>query len=100
MNIQASATVKQWFRILIDPREILALDGRTKIARKKRAQRCFLIATATDEELEQMAKLSADMFSFPVERELKELKERREELRKTKKSWAKYLGKSANKYED
>ena len=100
MNVTVSATVKQWARILIDTREILALDGRTKPARKKRAQRCFVIATATDEELEQMAKLSADMFSFPVERELKALKERREELRKTKKSWAKYLGESANKYED
>lgn len=99
MRVIVSATVKQWARILIDTREMLALDGRTKIARKKRAQRCFLIATATDEELEQMAKLSADMFSFPIDQELKALKERREELRKTEKSWAKYLGKSANKYE-
>lgn len=100
MSVQVSATVKQWARILIDTKEILTLDGRTKIAREKRAQRLFLIATATDEELEQMAKLSADMFSSPAEEELKELKERREELRRTKKSWAKYLGKTANKYED
>lgn len=100
MSVQVSATVTEWARMLTNVREILALDGRTKTARKKRAQRCFLIATATDEELEQMAKLSADMLSVPVEQELKELKERREELRKTKKSWAKYLGESANKYED
>lgn len=100
MNVQGSATVTQWARILTNVREILALDGRTKIARKRRAQRCFLIATATDEDLEQMAKLSAEMLSNPVEQELKALKERREELRKTKRSWAKYLGKSANKYED
>ena len=100
MNAQLSATVKQWARILINTPQILALDGRTRKAKKMEAQRCFLIATATDEELEQMAKLNADMFSFPVEQELKELKERREELRKTKKSWVKYLGETANKYED
>ena len=99
MNIQVSAIVKQWAHILINTREILTLDGRTRKAKKMAAQRCFLIATATDEDLEQMAKLNADMFSFPAERELKELKEQREELRRTKKSWAKYLGKTANKYE-
>jgi len=100
MQTQVSATIRQWAYCLTQLPEILALDGRTRIARKMRAQRCFLIATATDEELEQMAKLSAEMLSFPVEQELKELKERREELRRTKKSWAKYLGKSTNKYED
>ena len=67
MNVQMSATVTQWACMLTNVREILALDGRTQIARKKRAQRCFLIATATDEDLEQMAKLSADMLSLPVE---------------------------------
>jgi len=100
MNVQMSATVKQWAHFLTKLPEILALDGRTKISRKKRAQRCFLIAIATDEELEQMAKLSADMFSFSFDQELKSLKKRREELRRTKKSWIKDLGKSANKYED
>ena len=99
MNVLISATVRQWANVLINIREMLALDGRTRIARKKRAQRCFLIATATDEELEQMAKLSADMFFFPIEQELKNLKERREELRLTKRSWVKDLGKTANKYE-
>ena len=99
MNVQVSATVKQWRHHLTRVPQMLALDGRTKTAKKEEAQRCFLIATATDEELEQMAKLSAEMFSFPVGQELKELKKRREELRKTKKSWIKYLGKSANKYE-
>jgi hypothetical protein len=98
MNVPVSATVKQWRHHLTQLPQILALDGRTKTAKKKRAQRCFLIAIATDEELEQMAKLNAEMFSFPVEQELKELKEQREELRMTKKSWVKYLGKSANKY--
>lgn len=99
MNIQVSATVKQWARVLTNTREILTLDGRTRKAKKMAAQRCFLIATATDEELEQMAKLSAEMFSSPVEQELKELKERREELKRTKKSWVKYSGKTVNKYE-
>jgi len=99
MNAQVSATVRQWRHYLTQVQQILALDGRTKIARKKRAERCFLIATATDEELEQMAKLNAEMFSVPFEQELKELKEQREELRRTKKSWIKYLGKTANKYE-
>lgn len=99
MNVQVNATVKQWARILIDTREILTLDGRTKTAKKKQAQRSLLIATATDEELEQMAKLSAEMFPFPFEQMLKELREQREELRRTKKSWVKYSGKSANKYE-
>lgn len=100
MNVQVSATVRQWARLLTNIREILTLDGRTRKAKKMAAQRWFLIATATDEELEQMAKLNAEMFSFPAEQELKELKERREELRRTKKSWAKYLGKTTNKYED
>jgi len=98
MSVQVSATVKQWVYHLTQLPQVLALDGRTKKAKKEEAQRFFLIATATDEELEQMAKLSAGMFPFPVEQMLKDLRDQREKLRKNKKSWGKYLGKSANKY--
>jgi len=100
MAIPKSAIVRQWARSLIDIRELLSLDGRTRLAKRKQAQRFLLIATATDDELEQMAKLSAEMFSLPFGHELEELKKQREELTKTKKSWRKYLGKTANKYED
>lgn len=100
MNIQGSPTVKQWRHYLTQLPQIFALDGRTKEAKKKQAQRFFLIATATDEELEQMAKISAEIFPLAPGEILKDLRTEREKLRRTKKSWVKYLGKTANKDED
>lgn len=100
MNIQGSAIVKQWRHYLTQLPQIFALDGRTKEAKKKQAQRFFLIAAATDEELEQMANISAEMFPLTTGEILKDLKAQRKKLRQTKKSWGKYLGKTANKHED
>ncbi len=88
-----SATVRQFRRILIQTPQLVALDGRTKEAKRKEAQRRLLISVATDEELEQMAKISVEVFPYPVDQMLKDLKAAREEYRKTKESWRKYLGK-------
>jgi len=93
MQTNESATVKQYRRNLIKLRELLLLDGRTKEAKKKEAQSRLLIATASDEELQEMAKLEADFFDIPVDEALKELRETREEHRTTVASWRKNLGK-------
>lgn len=88
-----NATVKQFRQILIQAPHLLALDGRTKEAKRKEAQRRLLISVATDEELEQMAKISVEVFPYPVDQMLKDLKAAREKYRETKESWLKYLGK-------
>lgn len=93
MDHGQSATVRQFRQILIQTRQLLALDGRTKEARRRQAQRRLLICMATDEELEQMAKMSAELFPYPVDQILKDLKREREGYRETKESWAKDLGK-------
>jgi len=86
-----NAIVKQWRRILIDTPNILALDGRTREAKKRSAQRKLLISIASDEELEGMARLEADFFSMPVDQVLNDLRGVRDNNRKTVKSWRKYL---------
>ena len=91
MERNQSATVKQFRRTLIQTPQLLASDGRTKEAKRKLAQRRLLICMATDEELEQMAKISAEAFPFPVEQILKDLKRGREAYKKTKAIWRKCL---------
>ena len=88
-----SGTVRQFRQILIQTPQLVALDGRTREAKRKEAQRRLLISVATDEELEQMAKISTEVFPYPVDQMLKDLKAAREEYRETKQSWGKYLGK-------
>lgn len=93
MQASESATVKQWRRVLIRTPEILALDGRTSEAKRWRAQRQLLLATASDDELEQMARMTADMFDFPYEEVIKDLRNDRELHREGVKSWRGHLGK-------
>lgn len=93
MDPGQSATVRQFRRILIETPQLLALDGRTKEAKRREAQRRLLISVATDEDLEQMAEISTEVFPYSVEQMLKDLKAAREEYRKTGESWRKYLGK-------
>lgn len=92
MSIEGSIIIRQWRRQLIDTPKILILDGRTKEAKKRLAQRNLLISIASDEELEQMARLEAEFFCMPVDEMLKELRQLRGEKRKTVKSWRRYLG--------
>jgi len=94
MGSQESIVVKQWRQHLIHTQELLALDGRTKEAKKRMAQRNLLISTASDEELEEMARLEADFFSMSVDEVLRDLRKAREDHRKTMKSWRRHLGKS------
>jgi len=91
MSIQDSGILKQFRRNLIDTPKQIALDGRTKEAKRTQAQRRLLICMATDEELEQMAKLSAEFFNYPVDQVLKDLKKTRAKYIKTKESWRKDL---------
>lgn len=93
MNPSQSATVRQFRQILLQTQHLLALDGRTKEARRKKAQRRLLILMATDNELEQMAKMAAELFSYPVDQTLNDLKADRERYRQTNGSWRKDLGK-------
>lgn len=93
MECGQSATVRQFRRILIETPYLFALDGRTKQAKTLEAQRRLLICMATDEDLKQMAKISAEVFPYSVDQMFKDLKGAREEYRKTKESWRKYLGK-------
>ena len=92
MSTKESGIVRQWRRQLIDTPKILMLDGRTREAKKRSAQRKLLISIASDEELEGMARLEADFFSMPAPQVLKDLRKVRENHRKTVKSWRKYLG--------
>ena len=94
MSSQESIVVKQWRQDLMHIQEILMLDGRTKEAKKKTAQRKLLISIASDEELEEIARINADLLSTSVNEELKDLRKLRESHRKTVKSWRPYLGKS------
>jgi len=94
MECGQSATVRQFRQILIQTPHLLALDGRTKEAKRKEAQRRLLISVATDEELEQMAKLIAEVLPEPVNQLFNDLKACREEYRETKESWGKNLGKA------
>ena len=93
MQASESAAVKEWRRVLIRTREILALDGRTKKAKRLKAQRQLLLAMTSDDELEQMARISADMFDYPYEEVLKDLRNDREQHRNTVKSWRGHLAK-------
>ena len=93
MQVSDSATIKQWRQVLIRTREILALDGRTREAKRWLAQRQLLLATASDEELEQMARMTADMFDYPYEQVLKDLRNNRELHRENVKSWRGHLAK-------
>jgi len=94
MQCTQSATVRKFRRILIETPYLFALDGRTKKAKTLEAQRRLLICMATDEDLEQMAKIAAEVFPYPVDQVVKELKADREEYSKTRESWRKYLGKT------
>jgi len=94
MQCAQSATVRKFRRILIEMPQLLGLDGRTIEAKRKEAQRRLLICMATDEDLEQMAKIAAEVFPYPVDQMVKELKADREEYSKTRESWRKYLGKT------
>lgn len=91
MQVSDSATIKQWRQVLIRTREILALDGRTREAKRWKAQRQLLLAMASDEELEQMATMTADMFSYPYEEVLSDLRNDREQHKNTVKSWRGHL---------
>lgn len=91
MQVRDSATIKQWRRSLIGLREILVLDGRTKKAKRLQAQRQLLVAMASDDELEQMARMGADMFDYPYEEFLKDLRNNRERHRENVKSWRGHL---------
>lgn len=93
MQASESAAVKEWRRVLIRTREILALDGRTREAKRWKAQRQLLLATASDVELEQMARITADMFDYPYEEVLSDLRNDREQHRNTVKSWRGHLAK-------
>jgi hypothetical protein len=93
MQVSESAAVKEWRRVLIRTREILELDGRTKEAKRWKAQRQLLLATASDEELYQMARMSADMFDYPYEQVLNDLRNDREQHKNTVKSWRGNLAK-------
>ena len=89
-----SATVRQFRRILMDIRNILLEDPDSEDSKRRDAQRHLLIATATDEELEQMAKLQADMFNMPVAAVLKDLRKARESREESVDSWWGGLGKN------
>ncbi len=69
------------------------LDGRTKKAKRWRAQRQLLVAMASDAELEQMARMGAEMFDYPYEEYLKDLRNIRELHRENVKSWRGHLAK-------
>jgi len=94
MQCAQSATVRKFRRILIETPYLFALDGRTKEAKTLEAQRRLLICMATDEDLEQMAEIATELFPYPVDQMVKDLKAAREEYRKTGESWRKYLGKT------
>lgn len=93
MQVNDSATIKQWRQVLTGIREILFLDGRTKKAERLKAQRQLLLAMASDDELEQMARISADMFGYPYEEVLKSLRNSRERHRENVQSWRGHLAK-------
>lgn len=93
MQVIDSATIKQWRQVLTGIRKLLALDGRTKEAKRLRAQRQLLLAMASDDELEQMARISADMFDYPYEEVLKDLRNTRALHRENVKSWRGHLAK-------
>jgi len=87
MSIQHSGIIRQFRRNLIETPKLIALDGRTKEAKRKQAQRRLLICMATDEELEQMAIITAELFPYSVDQVLKDLKKTRAKYIKTKDSW-------------
>jgi hypothetical protein len=87
MQASESATIKQWRQVLTGIRELITLDGRTKKAKRLKAQRQLLLVTASDVELEQMARISAEMFDYPYEDVLSDMKRNRELHRKNVKSW-------------
>lgn len=87
MTNNESAIVKQWRQHLIELREYLLLEDESPEAKKRDAQRFLLISIASDEELEQMARLQAEFFSRPVDQTLNELREARERHRASVESW-------------
>lgn len=93
MSTQESVTVRQWRQRIIALKDILLEDLESEQAKKGEAQGRLLISMASDEEVEQMARISADFFGNPYEKELKSLKKVREEHRKTVRSWQEPLGK-------
>lgn len=93
MQVNDSAMIKQWRRVLTGIREILVLDGRTTKAKRLKAQRQLLLVIASDDELEHMARMSADMFGYSYEGVLKDLRNNRELHRKNVKSWRGHLAK-------
>jgi hypothetical protein len=94
MSKNESATVRQFRNILMDIRNILLEDPDSEDSKRREAQRRLLIATASDEELEQMARLQADMFDLPVVAVLDDLKKIREDHRESVDSWRGRLGKT------
>lgn len=93
MSTQESGTVRRWRQKLISIKDLLLEDPESEQAKKGEAQDRLLISMASDEELEQMARISADFFDHPYEKELRALKKVREEHRKTVTSWQEPLGK-------
>lgn len=93
MQVDESATVKQWRQVLARAQQILSLDGRTREAKRWTAERQLLLATASDEELEQMATISVEVFPYSYEEVLKDLRNERERHRETVGSWRSHLGK-------
>jgi len=67
-------------------RDLFKYDGRTRAAKRARAQANLRMATATDEELKQLAKLEVELmgenYIGTVLERFEELKKRRADIRK------------------
>jgi len=92
MSKQESAVVRQFRKILVNSRHLVLEDPKSEDSKRKEAQRRLLIATASDQELEEMARLSADMFDLPVANVLADLKASRKDYRDSVDSWRGRLG--------
>ena len=92
MDYGESAIVREWRRYLSHTREWLLLDGRTREAKKIQARSSLILSQASDDDLEKMAELEADLFDMPVEQTIKVLRESRETVQRTVTTWRKYLG--------
>jgi len=91
MSIPNSGLIRQFRQNLIETPKVIAMDGRTAEAKRKQAQRRLIICMATDEELEQMAIIAAELFPYRVDQVLKDLKKMRAKYIKKKDSWRKDL---------
>jgi len=87
-----SSIVREWCRYLIQMKEWILLDGRTREAKKIKARSRLILSQASDDDLKKMAELEADLFDRPVEESIKQLREARNRARETVTSWRKYLG--------